>query len=271
MRGMSRTSLAEVEERLAPVTGTAEAATAIGDELFAVAGVLASQPALRRALSDPSRSAQARADLASTVLTGKISAEALGLIMAVAAARWSAPGDLTDAVEQLAVQAIVAAAEEEGRLDDLEDELFRFGRIVAGQPELRVMLTNPFISAEAKSQLLSQLLAARTTPEALRLITQAAVNPLGRSLDVSLEDYARLAARRRERLVAEVHVAVALTEQQRSRLAAALGAAYGHQVHLNVVLDPRVSGGMTVRIGDELIDGSVATRLAEAGRRLVAR
>ena len=130
--------------------------------------------------------------------------------MAVAAARWSAPGDLTDAVEQLAVQAIVAAAEHEGRLDDLEDELFRFGRIVASQPELRIALTNPFVSAEAKRQLLSRACwPARSTPEALRLITQAAVNPLGRSLDVSLEEYARLAARRRERLVAEVHVAVA--------------------------------------------------------------
>ncbi len=90
------------------------------------------------------------------------------------------------------------------------------------------------------------------------------MSPLGRSLDLSLEEYARLAARRRERLVAEVHVAVALTDAQRSRLVEALSAAYGHAVYLNVVLDPRISGGMTVRVGDELIDGSVATRLAEA-------
>ncbi len=168
------------------------------------------------------------------------------------------------------MQAIVAAAEQEGQLDDLEDELFRFGRIVASKPELRMALTNPFLSADAKRQLLGQLLAGKVTPEALRLIVQAAVNPLGRSLDVSLEEYARLAARRRERLVAEVHVAVALTAQQRSRLAAALAATYGHQVHLNVVLDPRVEGGMTVRVGDELIDGSVASRLAEARRRLAS-
>jgi F-type H+-transporting ATPase subunit delta len=71
-------------------------------------------------------------------------------------------------------------------------------------------------------------------------------------------------------MVAEVHVAVPLSDEQRSRLAGALASMYGHQVHLNVVLDPRVSGGMTVRVGDELIDGSVATRLAAAGRRLVA-
>jgi F-type H+-transporting ATPase subunit delta len=270
MRGISRTSLAEVEERLGPLTASSQTATMVGDELFSVAGVLATQPALRRALSDPSRSAQARADLSNAVLAGKVSAGAAGLMAAVAAARWSAPGDLTDAVEQLAVQAVVAAAELEGRLDSLEDELFRFGRVVAGQPDLRIALTNPFVPADTKRQLLTDLLAGKVTPEALRLIVQAAANPLGRSLDVSLEDYARLAARRRERLVAEVHVAAPLTERQRTRLAAALATAYGHQVHLNVLLDPRVTGGMTVRIGDELIDGSIATRLATAGRRLVA-
>jgi F-type H+-transporting ATPase subunit delta len=270
MRGMSRTSLAEVEERLAPLTGSAQAAISLGDELFSVAGVLATQSALRRALSDPSRSAQARAGLATAVLAGKVSDDVVGLVAAVAAARWSAPGDVADAIEQLAVQAVVAAAEHEGRLDELEDELFRFGRVVASQPELRMALTNPFVAADAKRQLLDDLLAAKVGPEALRLISQAATNPLGRSLDVSLEDYAKIAARRRERMVAEVHVAVPLSDEQRSRLAGALAGMYGHQVHLNVVLDPRVSGGMTVRVGDELIDGSVATRLAAAGRRLVA-
>ena len=270
MRGISRASLAEVEDRLDPLAASPQAATELGDELFAVAGLLASQSVLRRALSDPSRPSDARSGLATAVLRGKVSDATADLVAAVAAARWSAPGDLTDAVEQLAAQAIVIAAEQEGRLDDLEDELFRFGRIVASQPQLRIALTNPFLAADAKRSLLGELLAGKVTPEAQRLIVQAAVNPLGRSLDVSLEEYARLAARRRQRLVAEVHVAVALTDQQRGRLAAALATAYGHQVHLNVVLDPRVAGGMTVRVRDELIDGSVATRLAEARRRLAS-
>jgi len=270
VRGISRASLAEVEARLEPLTGDPAAAEQLGNELFAVAGLLATQPALRRALADQSHTASARSALANSVLAGKVGDNATSLVAEVAAAQWSAAGDLTDAVEQLAVQAIVAAAEAEGHLDDLEDELFRFGRIVASTPELRIALTNPFAPAEAKRQLLSDLLSGRVTPQALRLITEAAVSPLGRSLDVSLEEYARLAARRRERLVAEVHVAVPLSDDQRTRLAAALTAAYGHQVHLNVVIDPKVAGGMTVRIGDELIDGSVATRLATARRRLVA-
>jgi len=270
MRGVSRASLAEVEEQLEPLTASSEVTARLADELFALAGLLATQSALRRALADPSRAAEHRNALARSLLAGKVSQETADLVAAVAAARWSAPGDLTDAVEQLAAQALIAAAEHEGHLDDLEDELFRFGRIVASQPTLRMALTNPFISAGGKRQLLTDLLADKVTPETLRLITEAAVSPLGRSLDISLEGYARLAARRRARLVAEVHVTVALTAAQRERLAAALTEAYGHEVHLNVVLDPRVVGGMTVRVGDELIDASVATRLAEARRRLAS-
>jgi F-type H+-transporting ATPase subunit delta len=269
MRGISRASLAEVEQRLAPLTADPAVAAELGNELFAVAGLLASQPALRRALSDQSRPAGARSALANSVLAGKISDNAATLVAAAAAARWSAAGDLTDAVEQLAVQAVLSAAEAHGHLDDLEDELFRFGRIVASTPELRIALTNPFVTAQPKRDLLSRLLEGKVTPESLRLVTEAAASPLGRSLDVSLDEYARIAARRRERLVAEVHVAVPLTDEQRIRLASALSAAYGHQVHLNLVIDPKVAGGMTVRIGDELIDGSVTTRLA-AARRLVA-
>jgi F-type H+-transporting ATPase subunit delta len=270
MRGSSRASLAEVEQRLEPLTGDPAVAAELGNELFAVAGLLASQPVLRRALGDQSRPASARSALAHSVLDGKVSADTAGLVADVASGRWSAASDLTDAVEQLAVQAVVAAAEARGHLDDMEDELFRFGRIVSSTPELRIALTNPFISGSDKRELLSSLLEGKVTAESLRLITEAAVGPLGRSLDVSLEEYARIAARRRERLVAEVHVAVPLTDQQRIRLASALSAGYGHQVHLNVVIDPKVAGGMTVRIGDELIDGSVATRLAAARRRLVA-
>jgi F-type H+-transporting ATPase subunit delta len=267
MRGVSRASLAEAEERLEPLTRQARAAS-LGDELFAVAGLLSGEPGLRRALADPSRPAGARSDLATQLLAGRVSEAAAGLVGFVVGERWAEPGDLVEAIEQLAVQAVTAAADRAGRLDELEDELFRFGRIVRGQPDLRAALTNPFAAADGKRRLLDDLLAGKVSPEALRLIEQAAANPLGRSLDTSLEDYARLAARRRERLVAEVHVAVALSDAQRSRLAAALTEAYGHRVHLNIVLDPRVAGGMTIQVGEELIDASVASRLADARRRL---
>jgi F-type H+-transporting ATPase subunit delta len=269
MRGASRASLAEARERL-PDAVDGRQAGQLGDELFAVVGVLDREAGLRRMLSDPSRQADAKAGLAEAVLGGKVSAATLEVVAGLARSHWSAPGDLADAAEELAVLAVVEGADDAGTLDELEDELFRFARIVDAEPDLRVALSSPFIAPERKRQLLDALLAGKVTPPALRLITEAAFHPRGRSLDKSLDEYAALAAQRRERLVAEVHVAAELSEDQRSRLAAVLIAAYGHDVHLNVVLDPEVIGGMSVRIADEVIDGSTATRLAALRRKLAA-
>jgi F-type H+-transporting ATPase subunit delta len=140
--------------------------------------------------------------------------------------------------------------------------------VVNAEPDLRFALSSPFIAADRKRRLLDSLLAGKVTGPTLRLVTQAAVQGRGRSLDASLEEYARLTAERRERLVAEVHVAIPLTAEQRGRLVATLAAAYGRDVHLNVVLDPKVIGGMSVQIADEIIDGSMAGRLADLRRRL---
>jgi F-type H+-transporting ATPase subunit delta len=270
MRGASRASLAEARERLgAALDGGADAGQ-LGEELFSVAGLLDGEPGLRRMLSDPSRETAAKTGLAETLLEGKISAAALEQVTGLVSGHWSAPGDLADAAEQLAVLAIAADAENAGDLDELEDELFRFGRVADAEPDLRIALSDPFLATEHKQQLLDALLAGKITQSSLRLITQASFHPRGRSLEASLADYARLVAERRERLVAEVHVAAELSADQRGRLAAALAAAYGHDVHLNVVIDPQVMGGMSVRIGDDLIDGSMASRLAELRRRLAA-
>lgn len=272
MKGSSRASLSAAKDQLSAALagGTAAQANLVGDDLFAVVGLLDREPVLRRSLSDPSRDRDARTGLAGALLAGKISDMTLDLVTGLVAARWSEPGDLADAAEELAVLAVAEAADCEGNLDELEDELFRFGRIVQGSPDLRSALSNQFVPAEGRAGVVAELVAGKVSEPALRLITQAAAHPRGRSLDAGLESYANLAAELRERLVAEVHVAVPLTQDQRGRLAAALVAAYGHDVHLNVVLDPGVIGGMTVRIGDELINGSVASRLAELRRGLAA-
>ena len=272
MRGASRASLAAAKQRLSSALagGTAAQANEVGEQMFAVVGLLDSEHALRRSLSDPARDAAARVGLAEALLAGQISPTSLDLVTALVSARWSAPDDLADAAEELAVLAISEAADRDGELDELEDELFRFGRIVQANPGLRSALSNQFVPAQARAELVTELVSGKVSVTALRLITQAAAHPRGRSLDAALEAYAKLAAELRERLVAEVHVVAPLTEEQRARLTAALVAAYGHDVHLNVVLDPGLVGGITVRIGDELINGSVANRLAELRRGLAA-
>ncbi len=147
MRGASRASLAEATERLLRPLADGANAAQLGDELFAVVGVLDSEAGLRRVLSDPSRPADAKAGLAEAVFGGKVSAATLEVLAGLARSHWSAAGDLADAAEQLAVLAVAEGADHEGTLDELEDELFRFGRIVDSQPDLRVALSSPFVAA----------------------------------------------------------------------------------------------------------------------------
>ena len=166
--------------------------------------------------------------------------------------------------------AICTAADRNGQLDEVEDELFRFGRIVGGDPGLRYALSDLFVPAEGRRSLVTDLLTGKASESALLLISQAASLPArpqhGREPRV-LREHSRRTARA---AIAEVHVVAPLSNEQRARLAALLAASYGHDVHLNVVVDPELVGGMTVRIGDELINGSVASRLAELRRDLAA-
>jgi F-type H+-transporting ATPase subunit delta len=270
MRGPSRAALAEARQRLSEAVTSAAVARTFGEELFSILELLDEQAALRRALAEGSRRPQARSELARRLLGGQVSDATLDLFASMCEARWSGAADLTDAVEQLAVTAFAAAAERARQLDDLEDQLFRFGRVVMGAPELRAVLSNPTITAQYKRPLLDTLLEGKVTADARRLIGQAAEHPRGRSLDATLEDYARVAAQWRQRLIALARVAIPLTGRQRERLIAALESACGHEVQLNVIVDPRVEGGVSVQIGDEFIDGSVASRLAELRRRLAA-
>jgi F-type H+-transporting ATPase subunit delta len=268
MRGASRASLAEASEQLSALATTKAVAETMGDELFAVARLLDAEHALRRTLTDPARPAASKAALVRSLLDGKVSAPTLDLLADLVSARWAGSRDLADAAEDLAVQALTIAAERAGQLDDLEDELFRFGRVVAGQHELRLALSDPNLPGERKRGLLGALLDGKATPVAERLITEAVLHPRGRSLEGTLDAYGKLAAERKQRLIAVVRVASPLTEQRQERLAAALAAIYGHEVYLNIVLDPQVTGGMSVQVGDEFIDASVASRLESLRRRL---
>jgi F-type H+-transporting ATPase subunit delta len=269
MRGVSRASLAGLSEQLAAANITsATAATRIGNELFAVVGLLDAEHGLRRALSDPGKPAAEKGAITAALLHGKVAGRTEALVIAAAESRWGSPGDLADAIEQLAIEAMVLAADATGTLDELEDELFRFGRVVAGQPDLRAALASPWLPLDRKRELIDALLGGKVTAVTLSLVNQMVAHPRGRSLDDALALCADIAAQLRQQLIALVRSAVELSEQQRGRLGAALAAAYGHRVHLNVIVDPAVVGGISVQIGDELIDGTAASKLAAVRRRL---
>ena len=270
MQGGSRESLASVRDDLDAVirSGDLDLASLAG-ELFDVAALLDREKTLRRVLTDPSRSADARAQLARGLFGEQVSEAAGDLLSAAVQARWSQPRDLADAVELLAVEALIAAAQQAGRLDTVEDELFRAGRVVAGSPQLRMALSDRSAPVQRRVELVDDLLGDKVADETIRLVRQAVVAPRGRKLEDALEAFAAVAADRRSRVVATVTAAVPLTEAQRDRLGEILARVSGHEVQLNVQLDPDLIGGLRVEIGDEVIEGSVLSRLADARRRLV--
>jgi F-type H+-transporting ATPase subunit delta len=267
MRGASRASYSELRDKLGGVAVGPATSEQIGDQLFAVVRLLDSEHGLRRALADATKPAAEKVAVVRRLLHGKVSEATEEMVADAVAARWATAGDFADALEQLAIEALTMAAQYGGTLDDLEDDLFRFGRVVSAQPGLRTALIGP-TTPDAKGSLLANLLSAKVSGPSLSLITQVLTHPRGRSPQAVLDLAASIAARRREQLIAVVRVATELSAAQRQRLLAALTATYGQGIHLNVVHDPAVVGGVSVQIGDELIDGTAASSLAEVRRKL---
>ncbi|CAL9543825.1 ATP synthase subunit delta [Streptomyces sp. enrichment culture] len=269
MNGASREALASARERLDALTdNTSVDAAKLAGELAAVTALLDREVSLRRVLTDPAQPAEARAELAQRLLAGQVGGETLDLVTGTVRSRWSQSRDLVDGLEQLADTADLTAAQQSGALDGVEDELFRFTRIVASNPELRAALTDRTATASAKGELLRSLLGGKAHAVTERMVTRLVTHPRGRSLEGGLEALSKLAAERRDRVVATVTSAIPLSDAQRARLGAVLAKLYGRQMHLNLDVDPEVVGGIVVQIGDEVIDGSIANRLSEAERRM---
>jgi len=219
--------------------------------------------------------ADRKAGLIAAVLGPHVSDATLRIVTEVVRARWSRMRDVADSLETLAVLAMLMEADAHpgsghlaGESDDVEDELFRFGRIVEANAGLRAALANPALPDDNKISLVSALVEDKARPVTLRLLTQVATRPRGRAPEDAIGDYTDIASRRRARLVARVTTAVGLTDAEITRLQAALAGLYGHQVHLQIEVDADIVGGVVVHVGDEVLDGSVAGRLAMARRRL---
>ncbi|MEU2154111.1 MULTISPECIES: F0F1 ATP synthase subunit delta [unclassified Streptomyces] len=269
MNGASREALAAARERLDALTdNTSVDAAKLAEELAAVTALLDREVSLRRVLTDPAQAGEAKAELAARLLSGQVDGETVDLVSGMVRSRWSRSRDLVDAIEELANSADLIAAQRAGALDDVEDELFRFGRIVASSPELRAALTDRSATAAAKGDLLRRLLGGKANPVTARLVIRLVTAPRGRSLEQGLESLSKLAASRRNRVVAVVTSAVPLSDQQKQRLGAVLAKLYGREMHLNLDVDPEVLGGISVQVGDEVIDGTISDRIAEAQRRI---
>jgi len=250
------------------VTPAAGGTDQLGDELFSVVRLLDAEVGLRRALGDSSAAPERREQLLSGLLSGKVSDQALEVLATTVRARWSTPRELVDGIDQLGRTALLVRAERDGRLDAVEDELFRFSRIVAGDTRLEQALTDRAAPNEAKAELVRTLIGNQAEDVTVRLIEQLVLAPQGRALVVGLGELAAEAAKRRERSVAYVVSAGPLTEQQQERLAATLHRIYARPIALHVEVDPSIQGGLVIKVGDEVIDGSATGRIDELRRRL---
>lgn len=244
-------------ERPVPLAG-------VGDEILSVAALLGQQPRLRRALSDPARPGDDRASLLANLIEGKVAEDTVTLLRTLVTDRWSSSAELLDAVERLGVEALLASAESAGELADVEDELFRFGQLVDGYPELASVLGSSTAPVDGRSRLAHSLLEGKAHAATIRLVDLALRGFGGRNFAAGLSRLVELAAARRQFDVAYVTVAVPLSDAEEDRLAARLSEIYGRPVEVKVSVVPAVLGGVSVRIGHDLYDGTVLRRITNA-------
>ncbi len=266
LRAASRASLVELRSQL---TGDldaldTQALDSLAGELFAVAGLLADNPQLRRTLGDHSTDAEQRGALVDTIFGGKIGDRAVAITRQSAQLRWSTPWDFADSLELAGNDALFTAAEKSNELSDVEDELFRFQRILDDQSDLSALLDEQDIDGARRVGLLDSVIDGKVTPTTKALLDQAVRSERKRTLTLAIDDLLDDASARRERSVAKVLAAAPLTDAQQDRLAGELSSLFGRQISVRTAVDPAIRGGLIVRVGDEVIDGSVATRLANA-------
>jgi len=266
LRGPSVEALAACERDLADrLTGVEpERVARVGEDLFALTGVVRSEVRLRRTLTDASVDPRARSGLVRSLFGRKVDEVALEVVALGVSQRWTSPSDLVAGLERLSVETTVRGVADPGRL---ADELFAVGRLVSQEAELRNALGDPARSIEDKRRLLRDVLGSRVLPATAALLDQS-LSGTHRTVGLALEEYQRIASAVQGERVATVRSAKPLSAAARERLQAALRGQYGRAIHLNVVVDPSLIGGLRVEVGDDVIDGSVASRLDDARRRL---
>ncbi len=269
-RAATRQSLRDARDRLDAVIAEAgeDDLRTLGEDLFSVLDLLVRERVLRRHLADPSTDPDARRRLVDTVFGGKIGQQALDVLTGLTASRWSTSADLLDVLEQLAREVTLARAQRDDAIEDVEDELFRFGRILNANPALHEALSNDNNPVEGRVRLLDGLIDGKVNAITKLLLDQVVRLPRTASLEVVVGKLAELAAARRNRSVAHITAAAPLSDEQEQRLVRVLTGIFGREMSLQVELDPGLLGGLVIKVGDEVIDGSIVARLAKAREQL---
>lgn len=272
LRSASREALAALVRRFDEVAAgldESQLSTLAGD-LAGVAKLLAHEGVLTRHLADPSDNPAPKVALLRRVLNGKVGDPALEVLTTAVSGRWSEDANLVDSIEHVARLALLVRAERADQVGEVEEQLFRFARILDTQPRLGTLLGDYATPAAGRVKLLKNVLAAgsevnSTTAE---LLMQTVELLHGERADEAVLDLAELAVARRGEVVAHVGAAADLGDAQRARLTEILTRIYGHPVSVQLQISPELLGGLNIAVGDEVIDGTLSSKLAAAATKL---
>ncbi len=270
LRAASRVSVTNVVEALDGVVAglDVDGLTGLANDLASVVKVLRREAVLARHLADPSGNSAPKVALTERVLSGKVSDAALDVLRTAVSQRWSSTSDLIHGIQHTARLALLVRAEREDQIEDVEDQLFRFSRILDSEPRLITLLSEYTAPLDGRISLVTSVLHGRASKTAADLLRQTIELLHGERADEAVRELASLAVSRRGEVVAHVRAAAELSEAQTTRLTELLTRIYGHPVSLQLDVNPALLGGLTIAVGDEVIDGSLASKLASAETHL---
>lgn len=243
--------------------GTADTAT--GEQLLAAGRVIGDSAPLLVALADPSAAAADKVAIIDSVFSSTTPATR-SLLATIASNRWSSEHDLLAAVEELGFRVLARSA----KGSRIEDELFAFGQIVGTDPDLELAVSSKLGSGADKSALVRRLLTGKASEQTVAIVDHLVQQPRGRRIAALLRQAASIVVDEAGLAVATVTSATPIDDKQLGRIAAALSKANGRDVRINHVVDRSIVGGIRVQIGDEVIDGSVATKLNDLRLQLAS-
>jgi len=256
MGSASRAALEAAKSALASSTGVTRGT---GEQLLSAGRDIAGSAQLRALLADPSVEDAEKTGLIGSIFSS-LDPAAASLLGTLVGARWSNSDQLIDGIEQIGIRAIAMSAPDDA---DIEGELFMFSRAVSSDPELELAVGSKLGDPAGKASLVDSLLAAKVDPGTLSIVRHLVQTPRGRRIGELLLVAAETVADASGGIVAMVTAAAPLSDAQLQSLTAILTKQYGREPRISVRVDPSVIGGLRVQVGDDVIDGTVASRLSE--------